>query len=72
MAEGLSDRGIAERLFVTLNTVGTHVHRVLRKLEIPRGADDNRRVLAVLTYLDRAARHPERHPDHRRSPSREP
>jgi DNA-binding NarL/FixJ family response regulator len=53
MAQGLTDRGIAERLFVSLNTVGTHVQRVLRKLDIPGTASDNRRVLAVLTYLDR-------------------
>lgn len=53
MAEGLTDRGIAQRLFVSLNTVGTHVQRVLRKLDIPSGVNDNRRVLAVLTYLDR-------------------
>ncbi|OLF12613.1 LuxR C-terminal-related transcriptional regulator [Actinophytocola xanthii] len=58
MAEGLTDRGIAERLFVSLNTVGTHVQRVLRKLDIPSGATDNRRVLAVLTYLDRTTPRP--------------
>jgi DNA-binding NarL/FixJ family response regulator len=52
MAEGLTDRGIAERLFVSLNTVGTHIQRVLRKLNIPNSANDNRRVLAVLKYLD--------------------
>ena len=52
MAQGLTDRGIAERLFLSLNTVGTHVQRVLRKLYIPSGASDNRRVLAVLAYLD--------------------
>ncbi|MER5263132.1 response regulator transcription factor [Actinosynnema sp. NPDC002837] len=53
MAQGLTDRGIAERLFVSLNTVCTHVQRVLHKLDLPDGAADNRRVLAVLTYLDR-------------------
>jgi DNA-binding NarL/FixJ family response regulator len=52
MAQGLTDRGIAERLFVSLNTVGTHVQHVLRKLDIPGSVSDNRRVLAVLTYLD--------------------
>jgi DNA-binding NarL/FixJ family response regulator len=56
MAEGLTDRGIAQRLFVSLNTVGTHVQRVLRKLDIPSGVNDNRRVLAVLTYFDRTIR----------------
>jgi DNA-binding NarL/FixJ family response regulator len=53
MAEGLSDRGIAERLFVSLNTVGTHVRNVFRKLDLPAGALDNRRVLAVLALLQR-------------------
>lgn len=53
MAQGLTDRGIAERLFVSLNTVGTHVQHVLAKLDLPDTPADNRRVLAVLTYLDR-------------------
>jgi DNA-binding NarL/FixJ family response regulator len=53
MAEGLTDRGIAERLVVSLNTIGTHIQRILRKLNIPDSTSDNRRVLAVLTYLDR-------------------
>jgi DNA-binding NarL/FixJ family response regulator len=51
MAEGLSDKGIAERLFVSLNTVGTHVQRIFRKLDLPDGAADNRRVHAVLLHL---------------------
>lgn len=51
MAEGLSDRGIAERLSVSTATVGTHVQAVFRKLRLPGSGDDNRRVLAVLTYL---------------------
>ncbi|MCC8242810.1 response regulator [Saccharothrix luteola] len=55
MAQGLTDRGIAERLFVSLNTVGTHVQRVLAKLDLPDTHADNRRVLAVLTYLDHLA-----------------
>ncbi|GIH94242.1 response regulator transcription factor [Planobispora siamensis] len=51
MAEGLSDRGIAERLYVSANTVGTHIRHVFHKLGLPDGAADNRRVLAVLTFL---------------------
>src|SRR4029079_11688767 len=35
MAEGLSDRGIAERLTVSLQTVYTHVQHVFAKLELP-------------------------------------
>lgn len=51
MAEGLSDRGIAERLCLSLNTISTHIQHVFGKLELPDGATHNRRVHAVLTYL---------------------
>jgi DNA-binding NarL/FixJ family response regulator len=51
MAEGLTDRGIATRLWITPNTVETHVRHILRKLALPEDATSNRRVHAVLTYL---------------------
>jgi len=51
MAEGLSDRGIAERLVVTPKTVETHVRHIFAKLDLPRGAAENRRVHAVLAFL---------------------
>jgi len=51
IAEGLSDRAIADRLWLTPKTVETHVRHILAKLELPPDADHNRRVLAVLTYL---------------------
>jgi DNA-binding NarL/FixJ family response regulator len=51
MAEGLTDCGIAERLWVTPATVETHIRHILRKLELPTGTAHNRRVHAVLTYL---------------------
>ncbi len=51
MAEGLSDRGIADRLTVSIHTVGTHVQHVFAKLDLPGGQADNRRVQAVVTYL---------------------
>ena len=51
MAEGLTDRGIAERLWVTQKTVETHVVHIFRKLELPEGASYNRRVHAVLAFL---------------------
>ena len=51
MAEGLSDRGIAERLTVSLQTVYTHVQHVFAKLELPATSSDNRRVRAVVAYL---------------------
>jgi DNA-binding NarL/FixJ family response regulator len=51
MAEGLTDRGIAERLWVTQKTVETHAVHIFRKLELPEGATYNRRVHAVLAFL---------------------
>lgn len=51
MAEGLTDRGIAERLWVTPKTVETHVRHIIRKLDLPVGFAYNRRVHAVLAYL---------------------
>jgi DNA-binding NarL/FixJ family response regulator len=51
MAEGLTDRGIAERLYVTPKTVETHVRHIFQKLSLPESALDNKRVHAVLTHL---------------------
>jgi DNA-binding NarL/FixJ family response regulator len=51
MAEGLTDRGISERLFVTPNTVESHVRHIIGKLALPASPADNRRVHAVLAYL---------------------
>ena len=51
MAEGLTDRGIAERLWLTPKTVETHVVHIFRKLHLPEGASYNRRVHAVLAFL---------------------
>ena len=52
MAEGASNAGIARRLWVTEGTVEKHVRSILAKLRLPDTADEHRRVLAVLTYLD--------------------
>ena len=51
MAEGRSNRAIAEQLFVTEHTVEKHVKSILGTLRLPQSPDDHRRVLAVLTYL---------------------
>jgi DNA-binding NarL/FixJ family response regulator len=51
MAEGLSNSGIAHRLWVTEGTVEKHVRSILTKLSIPDVAEHHRRVLAVLTFL---------------------
>jgi DNA-binding NarL/FixJ family response regulator len=51
MAEGRSNRAIAERLFITDRTVEKHVKSIFGKLALPASADAHRRVLAVLAYL---------------------
>jgi len=51
MAEGRTNRAVAEELVITEHTVEKHVTQVMAKLRIPASADDHRRVLAVLTFL---------------------
>jgi len=52
MAEGRSNAGIAHQLWITEGTVEKHVRSILMKLRLPATQDDQRRVLAVITYLD--------------------
>jgi DNA-binding NarL/FixJ family response regulator len=52
IAEGRSNRAIAERLFVTDHTVEKHVKNIFGSLCLPQSPDDHRRVLAVITYLN--------------------
>ncbi len=52
MAEGRSNRAIGDALSISEHTVEKHVKSILGKLRIPASADDHRRVLAVLTFLD--------------------
>jgi serine/threonine-protein kinase PknK len=52
MAEGRSNAGIGHRLWITEGTVEKHVRSILRKLRLPASEDDQRRVLAVITFLD--------------------
>ncbi|MCP2169236.1 LuxR C-terminal-related transcriptional regulator [Goodfellowiella coeruleoviolacea] len=52
MAEGRSNAAIAARLFVTEKAVGKHTNNIFSKLGLPPSEDDNRRVRAVLTYLN--------------------
>jgi serine/threonine-protein kinase PknK len=52
MAEGRSNAGIARKLWVTEGTVEKHVHSILAKLGLSNAAEDHRRVLAVLTFLE--------------------
>jgi DNA-binding NarL/FixJ family response regulator len=51
MAEGRSNKGICEQLFLSPKTVEAHVKQILLKLDIEPSPDENRRVLAVLSYL---------------------
>jgi DNA-binding NarL/FixJ family response regulator len=51
MAEGRSNRGIAEELVVTEHAVEKHVGRIFRKLGLASVPTEHRRVLAVLEYL---------------------
>ena len=51
MAEGRSNAAIAASLFVTEKAVGKHTSNIFAKLDLPPSDDDNRRVLAVLAYL---------------------
>jgi DNA-binding NarL/FixJ family response regulator len=52
MAEGRSNNGIANRLYITEGAVEKHVRSILMKLRLPTAEDDHRRVLAVVTYLE--------------------
>jgi len=52
MAEGRANAGIAGRLVVTEKAVSKHISNIFTKLDLYPGGDDNRRVLAVLAYLN--------------------
>lgn len=51
MAQGLSNRGICEKLVVSPKTIETHVNSIFWKLGLLPAQDEHRRVLAVLAYL---------------------
>lgn len=57
MAQGRSNAGIAAALFVTEKAVGKHTNNIFAKLGLTAAEDDNRRVLAVLAYLEGRAGH---------------
>jgi DNA-binding NarL/FixJ family response regulator len=52
MAEGRSNTAIAQRLFITEKAVSKHTTSIFTKLGLAADPDDNRRVLAVLAYLN--------------------
>jgi DNA-binding NarL/FixJ family response regulator len=51
IAEGRSNKGICDRLFLSPKTVEAHVKHIFVKLGIDESADDHRRVLAALAFL---------------------
>ena len=51
IAQGRSNAAIATRLVVTEKAVGKHINNIFMKLDLPPAPDDNRRVLAVLAWL---------------------
>ncbi|WP_100447671.1 LuxR C-terminal-related transcriptional regulator [Glycomyces xiaoerkulensis] len=54
MAEGLGNGAIAERLFITENAVHKHIRNIFMKLDLAPDDHTDRRVAAVLRYLERA------------------
>jgi DNA-binding NarL/FixJ family response regulator len=52
MAEGRSNAGIGHQLWITEGTVEKHVRSIMAKLDLPETAEDHRRVLAALAFLD--------------------
>ncbi len=52
VAEGRSNRSVAERLALSVKTIEAQVATIFSKLGLEEHPDDNRRVLAVLAYLD--------------------
>ena len=53
MAEGRSNQGIGQKLYLSPKTVEAHIHAIFTKLGLLPAAEDHRRVLAVLAYLGR-------------------
>jgi DNA-binding NarL/FixJ family response regulator len=54
MAEGRSNAAIGARLYITEKAVDKHINNIFTKLDLPPAPDDNRRVLAVLAWLNAA------------------
>ena len=53
LAQGRSNAGIAGELYVSEKAVAKHIGNIFTKLDLPPSESDNRRVLAVIAYLDR-------------------
>ena len=55
MAEGRTNAGIAAALVITEGAAEKHIGSIIGKLDLPDSRNDNRRVLAILAYLDAEA-----------------
>jgi DNA-binding NarL/FixJ family response regulator len=55
MAEGRTNAGIAAALTITEGAAEKHIGSIIGKLDLPDTRNDNRRVLAILAYLDAEA-----------------
>jgi DNA-binding NarL/FixJ family response regulator len=53
MAAGRSNAAIGQQLTLSISAVTKHIAAIFAKLDLPASDDDNRRVLAVLAYLNR-------------------
>jgi DNA-binding NarL/FixJ family response regulator len=51
VAEGLSNKGIGDRLYISTKTVEANIHQIFMKLDLREDPVEHRRVLAVLAYL---------------------
>jgi DNA-binding NarL/FixJ family response regulator len=51
VAQGRSNKAIAERLVISQGAVQKHVSTIFNKLGLPAGESDDRRILAVLAYV---------------------
>jgi DNA-binding NarL/FixJ family response regulator len=51
MAEGRSDKAIADSLVLSVGAIEKHIASIFQKLGLPPSGSDHRRVLAVLAYL---------------------
>lgn len=60
IAEGRSNAAVAAGLFVSEKAISKHIANIFMKLNLPLSDDDNRRVMAVLAYLNARTAHPEK------------
>ena len=51
MAEGRSNKGICDRLYLSPKTIEAHVRHIFMKLGVTESTDDHSRVLAVIEFL---------------------